>query len=332
VLLATAGNRFLTDTLETEATAELADVEVVTPEALKAPDLARDLAAGAFDLLILDGVRTDAPPECSTLSFGVPPASAEASTPREVSNPVVLDWDLQNPLMQYVRDINTLVIRKAQVLDPPTGARVLVEGDQGPLAMALPRGAYQDVYVAFPLLEGDSFNTNWPLKASFPLFVFNALRTLGGARTSDPRGEAGFAPGPPVVLRIETPAEQVEILDAAGRQIEKVARSPQGAFVVGQATRSGLYQVRWGDADDQRDAFAINLFDPRESNLAPRGQVPPGASPEQADAYKIKIGFNPIETRKLDAPATQEWWWALALAALGVVLAEWFVYNRRVYV
>ena len=40
--------------------------------------------------------------------------------------------------------------------------------------------------------------------------------------------------------------------------------------------------------------FAVNLFDFRESDLAPRGLVPEGVPESQAEAYKIKIGYNPV--------------------------------------
>ena len=73
----------------------------------------------------------------------------------------------------------------------------------------------------------------------------------------------------------------------------------------------------------------MNLFNERESNLAPRGQVPPGLTDSQADAFRIKIGSTPVQSMRVDAPVTREWWWYLALAALGIVLFEWWVYNRR---
>ena len=64
--------------------------------------------------------------------------------------------------------------------------------------------------------------------------------------------------------------------------------------------------------------FAVNQFDLRESDLAPRGLVPEGTPPDQADAYKIKIGYNPVAgTRRTIQAAREDWWKPLAVVALG---------------
>ena len=79
-------------------------------------------------------------------------------------------------------------------------------------------------------------------------------------------------------------------------------------------------------------AFAVNQFDARESDLAPRGLVPEGVPAAQADAYKIKIGYSPVAGTPSLKPSRKDWWKPLAALALGVVLVEWYIYNRRVYI
>ncbi|MBV8230428.1 MAG: hypothetical protein JO329_10635, partial [Planctomycetaceae bacterium] len=59
---------------------------------------------------------------------------------------------------------------------------------------------------------------------------------------------------------------------------------------------------------------------------------PEGVPESQADAYKIKIGYNPVAGSRNTRPVRQEWWWRLALVALVVVLIEWYIYNKRVYI
>jgi len=109
-----------------------------------------------------------------------------------------------------------------------------------------------------------------------------------------------------------------------------VKRSPQGTFLFNGANKTGLYQARWGK--DESMSFAINLFDGRESDLSPRGLVPEGLSESQAETYKIKIGFNAVKGIRRSAPAVKDYWWPLAVGMLAVVLLEWYIYNRRVYV
>ena len=94
-------------------------------------------------------------------------------------------------------------------------------------------------------------------------------------------------------------------------------------------TTTGLYEARWtGGAAP----FAVNLFDPRESDLATRGLVPAGAPESRAEAYKIKIGYNPVEGARTAPDARRDWWKLAALAALAVLAVEWYIYNRRIYI
>ena len=331
VLLVSPGNRFLTDTLTTQSAAQLVEVVSIRPEQLETPDTTRDLQAGRYDLVIYDGVRPETLPQASTLCFGVLPPDLPPETARPITGPVIVDWDLAHPILQYVRDLGTVAVRKALALEPPQGARVLIESDQGSLAFSRSRGPYLDIVLGFGLLDGAEFNTTWPLKSGFPLFIFNSLRVLGNARDSGGSDRDLFAPDQPITLRIDTPSDQIDVFGPDGRKIETCRRSSQGTFLVNQAHKTGIYHARWGDRPENAQAFAVNLFNARESNLAPRGQVPPGVTDAQADAYRIKIGYTPVQSARLDAPATREWWWLITLAALGVVVVEWLVYNRRIH-
>jgi hypothetical protein len=76
----------------------------------------------------------------------------------------------------------------------------------------------------------------------------------------------------------------------------------------------------------------VNLFDFRESDLAPRGLVPEGAPASTAESYKIKIGYNPVTGTNRPPDVQKDIWWYFALLVLGVLLVEWYVYNRRVYI
>ena len=100
---------------------------------------------------------------------------------------------------------------------------------------------------------------------------------------------------------------------------EKISSGPVALLGTRGTVRSGLYQARWG-SDDGTD-FAVNLFDPRESDLATRGA-------DQA----IQIGNTAVTDVRRSAPARLDWWKPLAVLALGVLLFEWFIYNRRVFI
>lgn len=325
VLVVTPGNRYLDETLKTTLAEQRAEVVVATPDTAKVEPLAREAAAGRFDLVIYDRARPDIPPEANALYFGALPPGPLFEKSRTIANPVVLDWDVAHPLMQYIRDLSTIRIMKAIAVEPPPGSTVLIDSDQGPIAFATPRSGYVDAVVGFALVDGREFNTDWPLKVSFPLFLFNALEALGHAREAG--GDATYPPAAPIELRAETTAEAIAIAPPGGGRPRSVARSPRGTFIFDGADATGIYRVNWPGGGS---SFAVNQFDPREADLAPRGLVPAGVPPDAADSYKIKIGFSPVAGTARNLPARNDWWKPLAALALAVVLLEWYIYNRRV--
>ncbi len=60
--------------------------------------------------------------------------------------------------------------------------------------------------------------------------------------------------------------------------------------------------------------------------------VPYGAPESTAESYKIKIGYNPVTGTQKPPKVQKDIWWWFALLVLGVLLVEWYVYNRRVYI
>jgi hypothetical protein len=328
VLLVTLGNRYLTDALKTPLADARADVVTTTPETAKGEAIAREIAAGKYDLVIYDQVRPEKPPEANALYFGAFPPGAAFEKTREVEGPTILDVNASHPLMQFIRDLSVVLVNKASVIDEmPTTATNLIESNAGPLAFVVPREGFSDTVVTFALQDGAGVNTDWVRKFSFPLFIYNALQVVGNARES--AGEDVHAPGQSVPLRPETLKDSIRVATPTGKA-EDLKRGPQGGFVYNDADATGLYHVSWTPGGSQ--TFAVNQFDARESDLAPRGLVPPGTSPDQADKYKIKIGYNTVNASKNSTIAPRDWWKPIALAALAVVLFEWYIYNRRVYI
>jgi len=289
VLVVTPGNRYLVDTLQTSTAQERADVTIVTPEEVKKHPYARDLRAGRYDLLIADRYRPESPPEGNALYFGVLPPGPAYARSKTIEDPVILDWDVAHPLMQFVRDLPTVGILKAIGVEPPPGSTTLIESNKGPLAFIAPREGYSDTVVAFALMDGENFNTNWYRNISFPLFLFNALQVLGNARESV--GDEVHLPDQPVLLRADTPTETIKVTSADGRRTETLKRTPQGTFVDHDTGRIGLYHARW--EPEGLYPFAVNLFDPRESDIAPRGLVPRASPRARRTATRSRSATTP---------------------------------------
>lgn len=322
VLFVSQGDRYLAGTLKTPSAAQLADVTDVSPEEAESKAVLRDVDSGRYDLVIYDRFQPKSPPAANTLYFGSLPAGPLYQSTKDVEGPVILDWDIGHPLMQYIRDLRLVRVLHATVVEPPPGSINLIESNQGPLAFVAPRQGFSDAVVTFGLFhkpEGEGkeleLNTDWPLRFySFPLFLFNCLRTLGNARETG--SEEIHLPGQPIVLRADSIQDKIQVTNPKGVG-QTLSRSPQGTFVVNSADQVGLYQARWGD--EGGTDFAVNLFDPRESDLATRSQA-------------IQIGNIAVTQTRRTTPARVEWWWPVACAALAIVLFEWYVYNRRVYI
>ena len=85
-------------------------------------------------------------------------------------------------------------------------------------------------------------------------------------------------------------------------------------FNYGGTSELGVYEALW---EDQTRRFAVNLFDPNESNIEPRPSV--------------KIGEVEIQAGPARKQPRELWRWAV-LFGLIFLLLEWWVYNRRVHV
>jgi hypothetical protein len=328
VLAITEGNRYLMDTLRTPSATERADVTILTPEEAKKEPVVRDLKGSRYDLVIFDGVKPGFPPAANALYFGVFPLGEPYTKPKEVQQPVILDWDIGHPLLQYIRDLSLVYVARANVVELPVGAKSLIDGNQGSLAFVVPREGYVDAVVGFPLIDGTTPNTTWFRYISFPLFILNSIGALGNVREG--AGDEVAEPGRPIVLHPETNSRTIQVTPAGGGPAESVERSPQGGFVYNKTDTTGVYLARWDSAGVL--PFAVNLFDARESDLAPRGLVPEGAPSSLEESYKIKIGYNPVTGRPKPPEVRKDMWWYCALLVLGVLLLEWYVYNRRVYI
>ncbi len=316
VLAVTPGNRWLEITLRTAAAAQLADTDFIKPDAMGGDDYQQKAATGHYDLVIFDGCAPDRMPESNTLFFGAIPKLASLGAPRTLERPLIAEVNDTHPLMRYV-NLENVIILESLLPELPPGTETLIESGDGPLAFVLTREGFSDCVFGFGFErqtpQGQALNTDWPLRLSFPMFVLNALRVLGNVE--DAISEKAILPGQTVALRSDAPVRAITVRDPAG-QSHQVARNAQGTFVFNATDQAGVYQFTAGGQETRR--FAVNLFDPRESDIAPKEE--------------LQIGHNAIEASHEINRAQREYWRWLVLAAFAVLLLEWYIYNRRVYV
>jgi hypothetical protein len=177
---------------------------------------------------------------------------------------------------------------------------------------SLSRQSFRDVVMAFAILNEDgAWNTNWPLQPSFPLFLRNVLYTLGNV--SDATGEESVQPGQVKVIRPDVAVDSIEVTDPKGTP-QTLNRGTRAEFAFGKTEEVGVYEVAWANA---RREFAVNLLDADESNIEPRPS--------------IEVGGQKVTAGEARVQARETWKW-IAAAALVLLLLEWYVYNRRIFV
>ena len=317
VLIVTPGNEALELAAGTSGANKIAEVSLAKPEILAKPEFQKAAAGGAYDLIIFDRCQPKEMPQANTLFIGrLPPVGWTAG--EKIVAPIIIDTDHAHPLMQAV-ELGDVIVGEGLPLKPPPGSAKLIDSHKGTLFAIAPREGFEDAVLGFELVGTDDkgvkfANTNWTVKLSFPAFVLNALNYLGGRRDVESSGTV--RPGQPMELHSETAADHVTVVAPRGRKLD-VQRGKQGKFQFSGTDDLGVYEVRDGDKITER--FTVNLFDRAESDIRPR------------DKNGIKIGYVPVEAQTHWEPARQEAWKWLVLAALVLLVFEWYIFNRRVY-
>jgi hypothetical protein len=303
VLLVSAKNRLLEAALEP---LPLETLDYLTPEQYESASEDKIAVAGQslYDTVILDKHDTARLPGGSYLFIGCLPNVAGVENKGEVGSFAMMWWNETHPVLRHVA-LEYVYAAKGIKFSLPDEAQNLIEGPHGPVLARLMQDGRHFMILGFPIEA-----STWWNKLSFPVFLYNATRFLGGTgitEDDDPR--------PGDTLRIPFPAGVVEgrVLRPDGQTDTVRVEGTVGRY--GRTDRVGLYRVVDGVTD--RDRFAVNLEDARESRIEPRTDLGFNAT------VRVEVG----ETIKTATP--EVWRWFVG-AALGIALLEWIIYNRRV--
>ena len=109
---------------------------------------------------------------------------------------------------------------------------------------------------------------------------------------------------------------KVRVKTPSGNKVDlKAGKSGKLSFT--ETGELGIYEVQSGGKTVDR--FAVNLFDPAESDIRPN------PSPS------IKVGEVKVEGEVTSEASRKEIWKTLALIGLAILAVEWYIYNRRIY-
>ncbi|GJQ29392.1 MAG: lipoprotein [Phycisphaerae bacterium] len=235
----------------------------------------------------------------------------------------IVDWRRDHPLLRAV-NLDGLDIARSRGIEVETGspATVLASSDRGPIILEASTNEVRAVIVPFDIAESD-----WPFNVSFVVFLASATGYLADETGA---GASGRVVQPGSVLSDRLPGEVADVtVKLPDGKTQKLRAASDGRIVFGPLAASGVYAVSWTgpfgptdvEGDDGRPTryYAANLFDRVESDVGAAAQV--------------ELASRVVESRaEGSAIADRNLWPWLCMAALVIIMLEWFVYNRKVHV
>lgn len=317
VALVTEGNYWLEKAV---ASLNLRDPVTITPAAYERAFGNPQSDPSQFDVIIFDRYAPSQPellPQAGNFMWiGAIPNWLTLKTVQQNGQPVivedvgVLDWQRDHPMLRHLA-LGRLYVAQAMRLEVPPQTERLIEGIGGPLLLLHREGRATHLVLAF-----DLFQSNWPLRVSFPVFMYNAMQYL--ALGSDMSVRQSFTPGAtPIIPRaaLQRAASQPRLRLIGPDGTRTVDIPPHGDFALPSLDKVGVYTL--DPPIPQFEQLAVNLLDPNESNLVPLDHAP-GNIGETVDATTAQA--------RVDL-----WWWIIACCALPLLFIEWWVYTRRVH-
>jgi len=284
-----------------------------------------------YDLIILDGYlpKRDefgsildpgrylilgqvVPPPYGVVNNGVGPGGA------------IIDWRRTHPVLRDLT-LDALLLAETPVVDIPENSGVisLAETASGPVILETSDADVRAIMVPFELTK-----TNWPFDVSFVVFLASTVDYLAtGSTVAVDQDQRQITPGNVLSDRIPADATGVRVLLPDGSRSEELIPTADGRVVFGPITNSGLYRLRWRGTGAPTDVvedgtnyrtFAANLLDPTESNISTMSTI--------ALANQIVTADSSSQRKRI-----KDWWPYFLMGALLILLFEWWIYNKKMY-
>lgn len=292
-LLLTRGNRFLE-----QAMSALPNLR--TTRAVALPPASEQ----TYDLYVLDNMTVTLPANANALIIGTQSVFSTSGTfsntayVRTETHPIVQDLDWRTINVLDIQRVNAPATLRPVILTQ--GGPALLAGEGVPMRnLTQLRRA---VVLPFELRRSDL-----PLQIAFPILMANVVDYLA----------------PPQGLNVPTQVRPGEIVALPeGAVVQPPGQSPVAVDARGFANTNiaGIYGFRLNTSAASEamngGAFAVNFLNPIESAIAPNPQLQVGNATTNAT----------VQTQLTQ----REFWNVMAVLALLLLIAEWWVYQRGV--
>ena len=266
----------------------------------------------SYDLVFANAEADLALPARVLCSVGFVPPDLQKLVTIESGNANVIDWRRDSPLLQHVTMTDVILMDDPHSAADATestlgnlGYEILAHGPHGPLIVARGNAEAQRVHLLF-----HTDRSTLPYRVAFPIFIANLVNaTLRQAHL----GEVEAAPTGVLPALTLAPSRNYRIEGPAG--FSRSANTDERGQLAGiPALKAGEYKILDGGSVAQ--SIGASVLSAGESSLASVEQI------EFNDRLKVSAASAPVST---DRPL----WWPLALAGFGVLLVEWWFFNRR---
>ncbi|MDF1809328.1 MAG: BatA and WFA domain-containing protein [Phycisphaerales bacterium] len=284
-----------------------------------------------YDLIILDGYLPKKDEFGSILDPGrylilgevVPPPYGVVDK-GVGSGGSIIDWRRTHPVLRDLT-LDALLLAENPIVEIPedSGVISLAETASGPVILETSDADVRAIMVPFELTK-----TNWPFDVSFVVFLASTVDYLAtGSTVAVDQNERQIVPGNVLSDRIPADASGVRVLLPDGSRSEELIPTADGRVVYGPITNAGLYRLRWRGTSAPTDVvedgtnyrtFAANLLDPTESNVSTQSTI--------ALANQIVTADSSTQRKRI-----KDWWPYFLMGALLILLFEWWVYNKKMY-
>lgn len=318
VLLVTPGNLFLDSALREDPLVwknARGEIPVMLPEAFNA----EDPTLLEYDLVILDRTSPAALPPGNYLCFASLPPFEGLTDQGSINEWKVLDWDESHEVARFV-NFGTLMLPSAQRFGIREADVEVVRANHGPILFEAREGDRRALVCAFDLMSLPVEGA-WTFDPSYPIFLANAVRWLGGAGRD--KKDLLVRTGNLAELRFPSSATKAAVDPPHSDPYDLTIRPGDDVLRVAGLDRSGIYSVAFKNdtipTPLRTSLFAANLNDADESQIAPEPQL------EVTGRAAVKAEAQAVEQNK-------DVWKLAALIALLFVMVEWWIYNRRVFI
>ncbi|MCS6774455.1 MAG: VWA domain-containing protein, partial [Thermoflexales bacterium] len=243
------------------------------------------------DLYVVDGLTASLPSGAHVLWIG-------GSLPFTVTGnftDTVYARTTPHPVARAV-DWRMVNVQAAQQIERPAWLRPIIQARGGALVLAGEDPSKRWGRVV--LLTFDLRRSDLPLQVAFPILVANAVDWLAPPLGFD-------------IPAVIAPGEGVRL--PAGAQLVfpngEATLVPESGVV--QTAQLGVYRFTSGE---RRGAFAVNFVNLKESQLRPNPS--------------LSVGKDPVSATDRQLTEQRELWRLLAIAALALLVVEWWVYQR----